>query len=229
MNLEPAIAHNLQGQRLGRKGQETRARIIEVAGELIGAGGDDQLTLSAVARRADLRMSSLYNYFSDLPDLLLAVLEPVVEESERTYLAQLRAFWPDAQLAACCDAFVRSFHEFWRDHAALFQLRNTFADNHEPRMMLQRIDMARSVIRLLGQQMGAPDTRITGAEYDFASVLYTGLERVVIIATDDRFKANYPPPIRKRYDGKTLAQQARLLTLGIADERARLAGIGDDA
>jgi AcrR family transcriptional regulator len=217
VNLEPAI--NLAGQRLGRKGANTRARILEAAREVIGEGAADGLTLSAVARRAELRMSSLYNYFSDLPDLLLALLEPVVEESETAYVAQLRAYWPDAELAARCDAFVRAFHAFWSENADLLSLRNAYADNHEQRMMMQRIDMARMVIRLLGQQMGAPDTRITGEEYDFASVLYTGLERVVIISTDDRFKANYEPSIRSRYDGKTLGQQARLLHLAIADER----------
>lgn len=226
MNVEPAI--NLQGQRLGRKGANTRARILEVAREIIGEGGDDPLTLSAVARRAELRMSSLYNYFSDLPDLLLALLEPVVADSEHAYIAQLREYWPDADLPARCEAFVRAFHEFWRNNAALLHLRNAYADSHEPRMMMQRIDMARVVIRLLGQQMGAPSTRITGDEYDFASVLYTGLERVVIIATDDRFKANYPPSIRSRYDGKTLGQQARLLHIAIADEREQLSNQGTD-
>lgn len=229
MNVEPGTAHNLQGQRLGRKGQTTRTRILDTARELIGEGGAGQLTLSAVARGAELRMSSLYNYFSDLPDLLLALLEPMVVESERAYVAQLRERWDDADLSARCENFVRAFHEFWRTNADLLHLRNAHADNHEARMMMQRIEMARVVIRLLGQQMGAPDSRITGDEYDFASVLYTGLERVVVIATDDRFKANYPPSIRARYDGKTLGQQARLLHLGIADERARLAERGTTA
>jgi len=213
--------HNLQGQRLGHKGQTTRARIIDVARELIEDGEEELLTLSAVARRAGLRMSALYNYFADLPDLFLAVLEPVVAASEQAYAGLLREHWPDDELADRCTSFVHAFHAFWAANTAVLHMRNVIADQHDPRLMNQRIGMARVAIRLLGQQMGAPASRITGDEYDLASVLYTGLERVVTIATDDRFKALYPPSIKSRYDGKTLKQQARLLRLAIVDERAQ--------
>src|SRR5690349_300939 len=71
------VSHNLAGQRLGRKGRDTRDRIIAAAVELIYCSPADPLTLSAVARQANLGMTSLYNYFGDLPELLAAVLEPV--------------------------------------------------------------------------------------------------------------------------------------------------------
>lgn len=221
MNALPSkVEMNLQGQRLGRKGQETRARIIALAREIIEEGGDEQLSLSAVARRAELRMSSLYNYFTDLSDLFLAVAEPVIASSENAYVAFLRQRWPDEALEAHCLTFVQAFHDFWRANARLLHMRNAIADQHEPRIMSHRIDMARAVIRLLGQQMDAPAARFTGVEYDLASVLYTGLERVVTIATDEQLKAHYPPTIQPRFQGETIKQQARLFALAIADERA---------
>jgi AcrR family transcriptional regulator len=220
MNARPSgIELNLQGQRLGRKGQETRARIIAVARELIEEGGEEQLSLTAVARRAELRMSSLYNYFTDLADLFLAVAEPTIAASEDAYVGFLRQRWPDDALPAHCLIFVQAFHEFWRANARLLHMRNAIADQHEPRIMTHRIDMARAAIRLLGQQMDAPADRFTGVEYDLASVLYTGLERVVTIATDERLKSHYPPTIQPRFQGETIKQQARLFALAIADER----------
>lgn len=221
MKLERDIELNLQGQRLGRKGQTTRARIIAAARELIDEGGEEQLSLSAVARRADLRMSSLYNYFADLSDLFLCLLEPLNQEAEGAYLGLLREHWPDAELGDRCFAFVSAFHAFWRANARLLHMRNAIADQFEERVMLHRIDMARGVIHLLGRQMGETGDRITGTEFDLASVLYTGLERVVTIATDERFQAHYPPKIQPRFQGATLVQHARLLRLAIADERAR--------
>ncbi len=214
------VEKNLHGQRLGRKGQETRARIIAVTREIIEEGTDEQLSLSAVARRAELRMSSLYNYFTDLSDLFLAVAEPVIAASEDAYVGFIRKRWPDDALAEHCLTFIEAFHEFWRANAQLLHMRNAIADQHEPRIMTHRIDMARAVIRLLGQQMDAPADRFTGVEYDLASVLYTGLERVVTIATDERLQAHYPPTIQPRFQGETIKQQARLFALAIADERA---------
>src|SRR3546814_7301779 len=83
------VSHNLNGQKLGRKGRITRERILAAAIELIDSP-EEAVTLSAVARRASLGMTSLYNYFTDLTELLLAVLEPVMATAEKSYLALLR-------------------------------------------------------------------------------------------------------------------------------------------
>jgi AcrR family transcriptional regulator len=90
-----ALSHNLNGQRLGRKGRDTRDRIIAAAQILIADRYAPPLTLSAVAREASLGMTSLYNYFGDLTELLLALLEPVVVEAETAYISKLRARWSD--------------------------------------------------------------------------------------------------------------------------------------
>ena len=67
------LSHNLNGQRLGRKGRDTRDRIIAAATELLAEPGNAAFTLSAVARKAGLGMTSLYVYFKDLGELVLAL------------------------------------------------------------------------------------------------------------------------------------------------------------
>src|SRR3546814_11955977 len=57
------VSHNLNGQKLGRKGRITRERILAAAIELIDSP-EEAVTLSAVARRASLGMTTLYNYFT---------------------------------------------------------------------------------------------------------------------------------------------------------------------
>lgn len=215
---------NQVGQKLGRKGLLTRERILAATRELLAAEPPQPLTLSAVARAAGLGMTSLYVYFKDLGELVLALLEPVMASSEDAYVRLVRQRWNDETLAECTQTFVFAFHGFWREHSRLLHLRNAMADQRDERMTEQRIAMARGVINLLGQQMDAPASRDTGTEYDLASVLFTGLERVVTIATDQDLQATFPPTIRPRFRGATLEQQARVLALAIADERRMARG-----
>lgn len=224
MGAEASIDTNLQGQKLGRKGRITRERILAAARELLEDSETEGFSISAVARCAGLRVSSIYNYFPDLIDLFLTVLEPVMRETQVGYLAVLERPWPDETLGADCDEFVQEFHSFWKSNVRLLHMRNSLSDSHEPRVLLQRISSARQVVNLLGTKMSGPVGEFMGPEYDLASVLYTGLERVVTIATDEHLKAHYPPQIKRRFGGSTLKQQARLLELAIRDERARLAG-----
>ncbi|WP_340589078.1 TetR/AcrR family transcriptional regulator [Erythrobacter alti] len=226
MGADPGVDTNLQGQKLGRKGRITRQRILTAARELIEDPETEDFSISAVARRAELRVSSIYNYFPDLPDLFLTVLEPIIAETQVEHLAILERFWPDDTLGEDCRAFVQAFHSFWKRNVRLLHMRNAMADKHEQRVLSQRILSARQVVNLLGQQMGGPKEGYEGPEYDLASVLYTGLERVVTIATDELLKAHYPPHVQRRFGGATLVQQGRLLELAIRDERARIATEG---
>ena len=214
------IDTNLQGQKLGKKGKITRERILSVARELI-EDRESEFSLSAVARKADLRMSSLYNYFSDVTDLFLAVLQPVADEAEEAYNSLLREPWPEDEIEARAEQLVNAFHAYWQRNSRMLHLRNRMADLHEKRVLLQRIAMARRIVRLLGRQMGGEPGEVTGPAYDMASVLYTGLERVVTIATDEDLKELYPANIKPRFEGKTLKQEARLMALVIAAERRR--------
>lgn len=64
----PALSHNQLGQRIGRKGRDTRGRIIAAAERLLADRAGPPITLSAVAREASLGMTSLYSYFKDLSE-----------------------------------------------------------------------------------------------------------------------------------------------------------------
>src|ERR1700761_2044010 len=94
VDQEP-LSHNLLGQRLGKKGRDTRERILAATERLLAGPPDAPITLSAVAREASLGMTSLYLYFNDLTELLLAQLSTVVAQTEEAYAGHLRGHWPD--------------------------------------------------------------------------------------------------------------------------------------
>lgn len=211
-----SISHNLNGQKLGRKGRVTRERIVAAAMELVGAS-DEPITLGSVARRAGLGLTSLYNYFSDLTELLLALLESIIATAENEYLAVLRNRWPDEGLYENCYAFVHSYHSFWTRHSRLLHMRNALADQHEARMMKQRIESSRPIIRSLVLQMDADPTLGTRAT-SMATMLMMGIERSVTLVTDGELRALVgmaPDGDEERY----VVPGARLMEIAIRDAR----------
>jgi AcrR family transcriptional regulator len=213
------LSHNLNGQRLGRKGRDTRARILAATNELLAGSIDTPISLSAVARQASLGMTSLYLYFNDLTELLLALLEPLTADAEESYLRHLRERWPDDNLNAHCLEFVTAIHGFWHRNSTILHLRNSMADQRDKRMMEQRVRAAQPVILMLVAQMdqdpAVSDTPAAG----MATVLYTGIDRVVTVTTDrilpTLLPGEFSPNVRN-----FLHAEARLLELGIREFRA---------
>lgn len=213
-----ALSHNLNGQRLGRKGRDTRERIIAAAGDLVQTGDHAAISLSAIARQAGLGMSSLYLYFPDLTDLLLATLEPVMAQAENAYLRDLRERWPDETLDAHCAVFVHAFYSFWRENAAFLHLRNGMADRQDERMLLHRVRAAQPVIAHLVAQMDHDALEARSPAAGMATVFYTGLERVVVIATNPvmpRLMPQFQPNV-----ANFLVAEAQLLAFAIRQYRA---------
>lgn len=214
------ISHNLNGQRLGRKGRDTRERILTACAELL-ADTNDAISMSAVARRASLGMTSLYNYFSDFTELLLAVLDPVMATAEEGFLAALREYWPDEELGARCYAFMRAYHGFWARHSRLLHLRNAMADSRDERLLIHRVRSAQPLIALLAAQMDGDGDELSEV-HGMATVLMTGIERTVTVATDSGLTGLFGEKQRRTED-HYLIPEARLMELAIRDTRGRVA------
>lgn len=214
------VVRNLNGQKMGRKGRITRERILAATIALLESEDEEPITLSAVARGASLGMTSLYNYFSDLTELLLAVLEPVMDSAEEAYLVKLREFWPDEQLSERCFDFVSSYHRFWARHSRLLHLRNSMADQRDERMILHRIESTRPVIALIVKQMdGTVDDGQTPA-LAMATMVMTGIERSITVATDQFLPKLIGRPFGGN-DERFLRPGARLMEMAIRDMRAQ--------
>jgi len=213
-----ALSHNLLGQRLGRKGRDTRERIIAATEKLLAEPAGAPISLSAVAREASLGMTTLYLYFSDLPELLLAVLAPTMATAEESYIAHLREDWADEDLEAHCLRFIEAYHDFWAQHSRILHLRNTYADNGDERMRLARIGMSKGILDLFVAQMEGDPAEVKSSVYYMATVLLTGIERMITIATDEKFRSMFQqdpgPHIRN-----LLRAEAHLFELALRDGR----------
>lgn len=213
------LSYNLNGQRLGRKGRDTRERILAATAELLAGPPDTPVTLSAVARKASLGMTSLYLYFSDLTELVLAVLEPIMASAEEAYIAHLRERWPDDALREHCLTFVLNYHAFWKRHSRILHLRNSMADSFDLRMVQHRFSSALPLIELLTKQMDCDPTDNNSSAYAMATALFTGLDRLIAVRTDADMPRRLNNQFMVNLDNRLLAE-ARLLELGIRDGRA---------
>jgi AcrR family transcriptional regulator len=216
-----SLSHNLLGQRLGRKGRDTRDRIIAATEKLLAEPPGTPISLSAVAREASLGMTTLYLYFSDLPELLLAVLAPIMATGEHSYIDPMRERWSDEELGEKCLRFVQAYYAFWVRNSRILHLRNAYADNNDERMRKSRVDSSRMIIELLVEQM---DCSVTVAPerspaHSMATVLLTGIERMITVATDANFR-NFAPADPDPWIRSLMHAEARLLQLAIVDGRA---------
>jgi AcrR family transcriptional regulator len=217
------LSHNLNGQRLGRKGRDTRERIIAAAQEILAEPREEGLiTLSEVARRASLRMGTLYLYFADLTELILAVLEPVMATVEEEYVHLVREYWPDQELGARARQFVGAYFGFWNKHTRLLHLRNNMADRGDARMYEHRVRSAIPVMRLLATQMGSRTTEQGTISSSTVTALMTGLERVATVMTDTKLPFVVKEPSNPV--SLLLEAQARLFELAIRDQREQRGG-----
>jgi AcrR family transcriptional regulator len=224
------VSHNLLGQRLGRKGQETRERILQAALQLFDRPQDTQLTLSAVARTASVGMTTLYLYFPDLGDLVLAALTRVMDSADDAYLDRLRTRWPDDRLEECCLDFLRAHYRFWCDHARILHMRNSFADADDVRFVEYRDRESYPLIGMLVRQMdgdpragvvGDPNSREQRAVL-LATVLLSGFERLATVINSNYFHHSVQGVGVKDEAGhvdRMLCAEARLIMLGIRDMR----------
>jgi AcrR family transcriptional regulator len=215
---------NLQGQRLGRKGRGTRERILAAAAQLLDEPPTPgcAVTLSGVARRAKLGVGSFYRYFGDLTELVLALLGPVMAEAERELIDLLRPRWPDDRVGETAAELVHAYHAFWLRHSALLHLRNSLADNRDERMMLQRVQWGRTIMRLLADQMDDAAVAPPNPIMSMAAALTMGLERVVTATTDPNLAALLRASASTSY-AQLLQAEARLIELAIREGR-QLAG-----
>ncbi len=92
------------------KGRSTRARIVQVAAELVAERGAAAMSLDEVGARAQASRSQLYHYFEDRDDLIRAVVEAtttVVLAAQDEFLGDLESWAGINRWFAALEAIVR--------------------------------------------------------------------------------------------------------------------------
>lgn len=223
------VSHNAAGQRLGRKGQETRERILAAALRLFEDPLAPPVTLTSVAREASISLTNFYLYFPDFVDLVLALLDRVMTDSQADYIDVMRIRWSDDDLSGRCLLFLEEHYQFWRRHTRLLHLRNTLSES-DTRVMEYRQRAIQPILQFLAMQMDHG----TGQGFtcaDLAMVLLIGFERTATIVTAPKFEVlaqEQSDLANGRIVDRLIRGEARILELAIRDCRAQRRITGSD-
>jgi len=129
---------NQIGQIMGRKGHDTRARLVAAAARLVAARPLRELRVTDIAREAGLGAPNFYVYFPDVGAAVLAALEQHPQASP-DLLALLDRDWTTADGLDHARDFVTAYLGSWQDNFALLRARNLAADEGDERFLDQRL------------------------------------------------------------------------------------------
>jgi AcrR family transcriptional regulator len=182
---------NKSGQALGRKGLDTRRRILEILEPLIEITPLGALSVAQIAKAAGVSPSTFYLYFDNVGEAVLAVLHKVEEELDAV-ADLMKQPWRPEEIYASAWAFTEAYFRCWMHHGAVLKLRNYYADRGDVRFVDLRIRAANSVVDRLTAKLGASCAFRGGPTIpadSVAAVAVVAMERMATVAA----LQHYPP------------------------------------
>jgi AcrR family transcriptional regulator len=192
-------AQNLYGQSMGRKGTQTRERLIRATTELLEKRPLRDVVVSDIATLAGTSSSSFYIYFADVSSAALAAAEGV-EQITPEIEALLGSSWTRADAQDKASALVESYVNFSSQHHAILRIRNLSADEGDKRFEDVRHRAVSRIHELLEARIAAAKNGLDPSSG--ASAVLALMERIAAIAR---------LPLRRHHSRKSLITSAAFL------------------
>lgn len=148
----PATARNLLGQKMGRKGRETRQKIMDAVLELLKTSSYKDLSVSDIASQADLSNATFYVYFKDVEELLYACVLAAALDLDELH-AILDSEWSADNVREKVRRYVEVYNELWEKYRVELRVRNLEADQGNLRFLNLRIETTRDLLQKLGKKI----------------------------------------------------------------------------
>lgn len=200
---------NKSGQTLGRKGLETRARIIETTVQLLDESRGLPPPLLAVARSAKISPPTFYLYFTDVADVIYAAVEGI-GESLTAVAAALETPWTKGEAYSCALSFIDAFFAYWSANSSVLRARNRLADEGSVRFVESRMQSVDRLRTLLAARIRPAEVNgvVVASPEELAGTMLTSIERIATITVLNL----YPSRVDALRSGKqALAYQLSLL------------------
>lgn len=202
-----AVPSQLSAQPLGRKGRETRRRLMDAAVRMLVGASPMDLTAMAIAAEAGTASATFYVYFRDVQDILFALSEVATEDMLAAFAA-LDIFRSNDRIAQDSEIFLTMLAEQWERHGAVLQYRMLEADRGNPRFTRLRDRWAVAVLDrfwALLKRAAPSDQPLDEIDaYAESIVLFASIERLAA--------AMKRQPLHRISPQRMRAAQARVLT-----------------
>jgi AcrR family transcriptional regulator len=130
VELDPVVA--LDGRPLGKRGVQTRTRLLDATAELLEHQGIRDLRVVDIARAVGTSPATFYQYFRDVEDAVLALAEAAGDEIA-PLARHLDTPWDATSGLDDARALVDGFVDYWDNHRPVLRTRNLAAQEGEPR------------------------------------------------------------------------------------------------
>ncbi len=174
----------LDGRPLGRRGAETRQRLLDATAQLLEDNGLRELKVVDIARAVGLSPATFYQYFGDVEAAVLALSAAVGEETA-SLSRLLGRDWNGDDGLDCARQLVEVFIANWDTHRAVLRTRNLAAQEGDERFRAVR----NAALRPLTEGIAAKVTaRVDSglAPYAAAAAMVSMLERMAAFHADLR-------------------------------------------
>jgi AcrR family transcriptional regulator len=171
---------NLNGQRIGPKGQRTMRKLIDAAAQLLESTGLRDLSVAEVARSAGTSPATFYVYFEGVPELVLEALKTAPHCDDE--LLRLASDDWSADPTRFAEEFVDLYIARWQRHRTLYRVRNLASEEGDKRFVDARSTAARPVLDALSRNVAHSksckriDTKVS--DFAVAAAIVMMLERV---------------------------------------------------
>jgi len=121
----------LDGRRVGRRGAQTRRRLLDATAALLASRGVRDLRVVDIARSVGASPATFYQYFADVEAAVLVLAGDVAADAA-PLVALLDEPW-DLDAIGTARALVDGFVDYWDAHRAVLRTRNLAAQEGDAR------------------------------------------------------------------------------------------------
>jgi AcrR family transcriptional regulator len=180
---------NKQGQALGRKGEESRRRLLDATLALLTKGSMHKISASAIAREAAMASQSFYLYFKDIDEVILALAQEAAVDLQGV-VALLANAPGDSEPKMLSKQVIDAFADYWDRHRPILIARNYIADSGNMQFLKLRQDATMPMIHALADRIQAarPDDITRVEAVSRAVVVYSAMERLAARALSAQYE-----------------------------------------
>jgi AcrR family transcriptional regulator len=179
---ERASGVALDGRSLGRRGTETRRRLLDATARLLEDNGLRDLRVADIARSVELSPATFYQYFHDVEDAVL-VLSASVGEETGSVARLIEQPWAGSAGLDVVRRLVEEFITNWDEHRAVLRTRNLAAQEGDERFRAVRNEALRPLTEGIAAKVADRGDAPLSA-YAAAAAMVAMLERMAAFHAD---------------------------------------------
>lgn len=199
---------SLKKAALREDGQQTRAKLIEAAGQLIAEYGYAKVTSKSICEKAGVNLAAVNYHFGSRNGLYLAVLQSVHEyllDVEKLQQLDEEAMSPKEKVSYIMDFFVEYAwpKENWQVQVWARELMN-------PSPYIYQIVSEKLLPKFqITSKIFAEYTGLSKDDHRLYSAMFTAMAPFVLVFLGSHSTANFPMLLPIKYDQKKLAEHVK--------------------